>query len=104
MTRSTVWPDSLQSVPTVKYVFGALVAVILLGSIGQWYAIDGLDALTLGIPLWLWIQVPVIAVLLVISWVAVSLWTAANDADRRYGERGDRYGEGDDRYGERGDR
>jgi hypothetical protein len=70
-------------VSTAKVLFGLLVGTILAVGASHWYALAGLDSLYLGVPLWLWLQLVVVAGLLALAWVAVELWTAVNDLERR---------------------
>lgn len=76
-------------------MFGAIVVLLLVIAVGQWFLFDLLTALPpvdsvttlyLGVPLWLWLQLGIVGIMLVLAWVAVSVWTAANhgtDRDRR---------------------
>ena len=66
---------------TAKYVFGAIVALLLVVAAGQWYVLGGLTELYLGVPVWLWLQLAIVAVMLVLAWVAMGVWTAANNGD-----------------------
>ena len=58
-----------------KYLFGALVISLVLVGAGQWFVLDGFTELYLGFPLWLWMQLAIISLMLVVSWYAVILWT-----------------------------
>jgi len=85
-------PSRLTTVPGAKYTFGAVVVLVLGIAVGQWYlfdlltglsSVDSVTTLYLGVPLWLWLQLGLVAVMLVLAWVAVSVWTTANrGADR----------------------
>lgn len=66
--------DSLNSSDRRRlYVFVILVLAILVIAAGHLFLIDGLTAIQFGLPMWLWIQVAVIALLLVLAWVATGL-------------------------------
>ena len=81
MTPRTGLTTRLRELPTAKYVFAALVATLLVVGVGQWIPLVGLTTLYLGLPLWLWVQLVIVAAMLVISWVAVSVWSEANSID-----------------------
>ncbi len=59
----------------VQYLFAVLVVALVVVGAGQWYLLEGLTELYLGFPLWLWLQLAIISVMLVVSWYAVTLWT-----------------------------
>lgn len=67
--------------PIAQYVFGAIVALLLVVAVGQWYVLGGLTELYLGVPVWLWLQLAIVVVMLVLAWVAMGVWTAANNRD-----------------------
>lgn len=69
--------DRRGSVATQRVGFYALVVVLLVVAVGHLYAIRGLTTLHAGLPLWLWIQLVVLAAMLVVAYVAVGLWTDA---------------------------
>jgi len=75
-------PPGARELPTAKYVFAAIVVLLLVIGAGHWYLLEGLTDLSLGVPLWLWLQLVVIAGMLVFAWIAVTVWTVANDRDR----------------------
>jgi hypothetical protein len=78
MDIETLLPAGTTTLPTAKYVFAALVALLLVIAVGQWYVLGGLTELSLGVPLWLWLQVAIVAAMLALAWVAVGVWTAVN--------------------------
>ena len=80
----------MTTVPGAKYTFGVVVVLVLALAVGQWYLFDlvaelpsvgSVTTLYLGVPLWLWLQLGLVAVMLVFAWVAVSVWTTANGAN-----------------------
>jgi hypothetical protein len=79
----------VRTLPTAKYVFAAIVALLFVIAAGQWYVLGGLTALYLGVPLWLWLQLALLVAMLFLAWVAMSVWTAANDGDSPAGTGGD---------------
>jgi len=72
-------PPGARELPTAKYVFAAIVVLLLVIGAGHWYLLEGLTDLYLGVPLWLWLQLVIIAGMLVLAWVAVTVWTTANN-------------------------
>jgi hypothetical protein len=86
MDLESLLPAGVTTLPTAKYVFAAIVALLLVIAAGQWYLLQGLTDLSLGVPLWLWLQLAVIAVMLALAWVAMGIWTVANSADRSASE------------------
>jgi hypothetical protein len=56
-----------------RIAFGALVATIVAVAWGHLYLVEGLTTIRLGLPVWLWLQVGVIAALLGLAWIAVGL-------------------------------
>lgn len=60
-----------------RWLFPIIVAVMLAIAAGHLYVIEGLTDLYLGLPLWLWIQLLVIAVLFGFAWIATGLATPA---------------------------
>ena len=79
MELETLFPSSVTVLPTAKYVFAAIVAVLLVIAVGQWYVLGGLTELYLGVPVWLWLQLAIVVVMLALAWVAMGVWTAANN-------------------------
>lgn len=53
---------------TVAFV--VLTAVMLAIAAGHFYLIGAFTAVYLGLPLWLWLQLGVVAILLALAWVA----------------------------------
>lgn len=79
-------PGSSQSVeratPTAsKYTFVALLVLLLAVAIGHLYAIEGLTTLYGGLPLWSWLQLGIVAGMLVITWFAVRIVTEAPEGE-----------------------
>lgn len=56
-----------------RALFGALVVAIVVVAWGHLYLVAGLTAIRLGIPVWLWLQLGVIAALLGLAWAAIGL-------------------------------
>lgn len=84
MRVESLLPSRLTTVPGAKYTFGAVVVLVLGIAVGQWYlfaAVGSVTTLYLGVPLWLWLQLGLVAVMLALAWVAVSVWTTANRVD-----------------------
>jgi hypothetical protein len=79
MDFETLFPSSVTALPTAKYAFGAIVALLLVIAVGQWYVLGGLTELYLGVPVWLWLQLVILVAMLGLAWVAMGIWTAAND-------------------------
>ena len=77
---------SVATLPAAKYVFAGIVTLLLVIAVGQLYLLDGFTRLFLGVPMWLWLQLVVLTVMLGLAWVATSVWTTAN---RGTGTRGD---------------
>ena len=59
--------------PTSKYVFLGLLALLVAIAVGHLYALAGLTDLYLGLPLWLWLQLVVVSVMLGLAWIAVGV-------------------------------
>ena len=72
-TQTTGIAEQVTSFPTVKYVFAALLAVLLVIAVGHLYVFSGLTTLYLGLPLWVWLQLGVVSLMLGIAWIAVQL-------------------------------
>lgn len=62
-----------------KYTFVALLLALLVIAVGHLYAFSGLTDLYLGLPLWVWLQLVVVFVMLGIAWYAVDLVTNATE-------------------------
>jgi len=56
-----------------RYAFWGLVALVVAIGVGHLYVLSGLTALVLGLPLWLWLQLGVVAAMLGLAWVALSI-------------------------------
>jgi hypothetical protein len=56
-----------------RYAFLILTLATLVIAGGHLYLLGGLSEIRLGLPTWLWIQLGVIGVLLVLAWVAIGL-------------------------------
>lgn len=78
MNLGNLLPAGTARLPTAKYVFGAIVALLLGIAVGQWYVLGGLTELYLGVPAWLWLQLVIVVVMLALAWVAMGVWTVAN--------------------------
>lgn len=79
MRLERLLPTGATEFPTAKYVFGAIVVLLVAAGAGHWYLLQGRTDLYFGVPLWLWLQLVIIAGMLVLAWVAVTVWTRAND-------------------------
>ena len=66
-------------VVVTKYVFFALLALLLVIAVGHLYAFRGLTDLYLGLPLWAWLQFVVVFVMIGIAWYAVQLVPTASE-------------------------
>jgi hypothetical protein len=71
--------EQVSTVPMVKYIFIGLLALLLVIAVGHLYAVTGLTTLYLGLPLWIWLQLGVVTIMLGIAWIAVRLVTMATD-------------------------
>ena len=67
--------------PTAKYVFVGLIALLLVIAVGHLYALRELTAFYLGLPLWVWAQLAVVTIMLVVAWIAVELVTKAGQRE-----------------------
>lgn len=65
--------ERLRTGPTTKYTFWALLAFVFVLAVGHLYALAGLTTLSLGLPLWLWLQLAVVAAMLAVAWLALSV-------------------------------
>jgi len=65
---------------TVKYLVAGLVLVMFVLAVGHLYVIPGLTSRAFGLPLWVYVEVVVVAVLLVIAWIVVQLITSRREA------------------------
>ena len=66
-------------VVVTKYVFFALLVLLLGIAVGHLYAFRGLTDLYLGLPLWAWLQFVVVFVMIGIAWYAVQLVPTASE-------------------------
>jgi hypothetical protein len=71
--QATEAPGQLTAYPNVKYVFYGLAALVSLIAVGHLYVIQGATDIYLGLPLWVWLQNAIFAVMIVIAWIAVRL-------------------------------
>ena len=62
--------------PAAKYVFLGLLVLLLVIAVGHLYVLAGLTDLYLGLPLWLWLQLVVVSVMLGLAWIAVEIVSA----------------------------
>ena len=65
--------DRLTTLPSAKYVFFVLIILLFGIAVGHLYLFHGLTAIYLGLPLWLWLEVVAIGVMLMVAWTAVRL-------------------------------
>lgn len=70
--------ERVTRLPTVKYAFAGLLVSLLGIAVGHLYVLRGMTDLVLGLPLWVWLQLLVVAVMLALAWIAVQLVAAAN--------------------------
>lgn len=56
-----------------RVVFVLLIIVMLAIAAGHLWVISGFTQLVLGLPLWLWLQLVVVAVLFVLAWIAAGV-------------------------------
>ena len=56
-----------------RVVFVLLIIVMLAIAAGHLWVIGGFTELVLGLPLWLWLQLVVVAVLFVLAWIAAGV-------------------------------
>ena len=66
-------PDQLARFPVVQYVFVGIVVLILVIAVGHLYLLSGLTTRYFGLPLWVWVQLGVIAFMLVLAWIALQV-------------------------------
>ena len=71
--RTTGLLGRLTSYPEAKYLFVGLVLALLAIAVGHLYVLDGLTSIYLGLPLWVWLQIVVVFVMLAIAWFAIRL-------------------------------
>lgn len=77
--QSPRFPDRVAGLPTGKYLFGGLVLLLLVVALGQLYVLEGLTRMYFGLPLWLWLEVLVVFVMIGIAWFAIRLVAAASE-------------------------
>lgn len=58
---------------TRRLASGGLIVAVVVLAVGHLYVIRDVGGLILGIPTWLWVQLVVLAAMLVMAWVAVEL-------------------------------
>lgn len=80
--------------PSSRYAFYALLAVLFALAVGHLYALRGLTDLYLGLPLWVWLQVGVVAVMLAVARAAVRIVTAETGRGTGDGTRDEGTGDG----------
>ena len=73
--------DRLSTLPSAKYVFVGLVFLLLGIAVGHLYLIHGLTTLYLGLPLWLYLQIAAVAVMLGLAWTATRVVAAASEEE-----------------------
>ena len=73
--------DWASSPPLVKFVFGTLLLLLVVVAVGHLYVLEGLTALYLGLPLWVWLELGVVFAMLGIAWFAVQLVATASEED-----------------------
>lgn len=79
LTGTQALPDELTHHPQARFVFYALVALLLAIAIGHLYLIASLTDRYLGLPLWVWVELVVVFVMVGIAWIAVQLVAEATD-------------------------
>lgn len=67
--------------PLGKYVFVTLIVALLAIAVTHLYVLRGVTTLYWGLPLWLWIQLIVIAIMLGIAWLAVAIYANVTRGD-----------------------
>ena len=73
--------DRLTRLPSATYVLIGLVLLLLGIAVGHLYLLQGLTALYLGLPRWLWLQIIVVSVMLGVAWSAVHVIARAAEAE-----------------------
>lgn len=76
-TRSPGLPDRVSGLPTAKYVFASLLLLLFVLALGHLFLFDGLTARYYGLPLWLWLEIPLTGVMIAVAWYAIRLVTMA---------------------------
>ena len=71
----------LNHLPSAKYVFVGLVFLLLGIAVGHLYLLHGLTALYLGLPVWLWLQVLIVAGMIGIAWSAIHVIAVAAEEE-----------------------
>lgn len=71
---------SIDSPRVARYGFVALLALLLVLAVGHLYAFQGLTSRVYGLPLWLWLELLVVAAMLLVAWFAVQLVAADTGA------------------------
>ena len=56
-----------------RHVFLLLLAGLFVLATGHLYALEGSTTLSLGLPAWVWLQLVVVSVMLVVAWLAIRL-------------------------------
>jgi len=79
--RSPGLPDRGLDLPTAKYVFVGLLLLLLVLVLGQLFLFDGLSQRYYGLPLWLWLEIPVTGVMIAVAWLAIRVVTTATAED-----------------------
>ena len=64
--------------PSSRYAFYALLALLFALAVGNLYALRGFTQLYLGLPLWVYLQIVVLAAMLAVAWAAVRIVTAGS--------------------------
>lgn len=77
--RTPELPDAVTGQPRARYVFYALVALLLAIAVAHLYLLAGLTDRYLGLPLWVWVELAVVFGMVGIAWIAVQLVAAATD-------------------------
>ncbi|WP_302081760.1 hypothetical protein [Salinibaculum rarum] len=73
--------DWAPSPPLAKAIFGTLLLLLVVIAVGHLYVLEGLTALYLGLPLWIWLELGVVFAMLLIAWFAVQLVATATEGD-----------------------
>ena len=56
-----------------RLLFGLLVLVMLALAAGHLFLIQGLTSVVLGLPVWLWVHLAVVGILLGLAWLATDV-------------------------------
>lgn len=65
---------------TRKHVFIGLLSLLMLIAAGHIYLIEPLASIHFGLPLWIWVQLGILAIMMLIAWYAVAIYTVGIEA------------------------